>query len=150
IIWARDVADNQVKAFIVENKTTPGFSVEKIQNKIALKVVQNGVITMENCRVPDENRLQADSSFRDTARVLRMTRYLVGWEATGCAMGAYENAVKYAQERLQFGKPIGSFQLVQDLLARMLANVTACQCMVARTAQLQAEGKLGDHHAALA
>src|SRR5437867_2645231 len=54
------------------------------------------------------------------------------------------------QKRLQFGKPIGSFQLVQDLLARMLANVTACQCMVARTAQLQAEGKLGDHHAALA
>ena len=71
IIWARDVADNQVKAFIVENKTTPGFTVEKIQNKIALKVVQNGLITMENCRVPEENRLQGDKSFRDTANVLR-------------------------------------------------------------------------------
>src|SRR6267142_1196750 len=150
IIWARDVADNQVKGFIVENKTTPGFSVEKIQNKIALKVVQNGQITLNDCRVPEANRLQADSSFRDTARVLRMTRYLVGWESTGCQMGAFEHAGKYAQERLQFGKPIGSFQLVQDLLARMLANVTACQCMVARTAQLQADGKLGDHHAALA
>src|SRR3984893_12698541 len=56
IIWARDLADNQVKAFIVENKTTPGFKVEKIQNKIALKVVQNGLITMENCRIPEENR----------------------------------------------------------------------------------------------
>ena len=112
IIWARDVADNQVKAFIVENKTTPGFKVEKIQNKIALKIVQNGQITMENCRVPEENRLQGDSSFRDTARVLKMTRYLVAWEATGCGMGAYENALKYCQERLQFGKPIGSFQLV--------------------------------------
>ena len=150
IIWARDVADNQVKGFIVENKTTPGFSVEKIQNKIALKVVQNGQITLKDCRVPEANRLQGDTSFRDTARVLRMTRYLVGWEATGCQMGAYEHALRYAQERLQFGKPIGSFQLVQDLLARMLANVTACQCLVARTAQLQAEGKLGDHHAALA
>ena len=70
IIWARDVADNQVKAFIVENKTTPGFKVEKIQNKIALKVVQNGQITMENCRIPEENRLQGDNSFRDTAKVL--------------------------------------------------------------------------------
>ena len=80
IIWARDVADNQVKGFIVENKTTPGFSVEKIQNKIALKVVQNGLITLKDCRVPEENRLQADNSFRDTARVLRMTRYLVGWD----------------------------------------------------------------------
>jgi glutaryl-CoA dehydrogenase len=150
IIWARDVADNQVKGFIVENKTTPGFSVEKIQNKIALKVVQNGLITMDNCRVPEENRLQGDTSFRDTARVLKMTRYLVAWEATGCAMGAYENALKYCQERLQFGRPIGSFQLVQDLLARMLANITASQCMVVRTAQLQAEGKLSDAHAALA
>src|SRR6266542_2162521 len=149
IIWARDVADNQVKAFIVENKTTPGFKVEKIQNKIALKIVQNGQITLENCRVPEENRLQGDSSFRDTARVLKMTRYLVAWEATGCGMGAYENALKYCQERLQFGKPIGSFQLVQDLLAKMLANITASQCMVVRMAQLQAEGKLTDAHAAL-
>jgi alkylation response protein AidB-like acyl-CoA dehydrogenase len=150
VIWARDVADNQVKSFVVENKTTPGFSVEKIQNKIALKVVQNGQITMKDCRIPEENRLQGDTSFRDTARVLRMTRYLVGWEATGCAMGAYENALKYAQERLQFGKPIGSFQLVQDLLAKMLANITASQCMVVRMAQLQAEGKMSDAHAALA
>ena len=150
IIWARDLADDQVKAFIVENKTTPGFKVEKIQNKIALKVVQNGLITMENCRVPEENRLQADNSFRDTAKVLKMTRYLVAWEATGCAMGAYENALKYSQERLQFGKPIGSFQMVQDLLAKMLANITASQCLIVRMAQLQAEGKLSDAQAAIA
>src|SRR6516162_8683103 len=150
IIWARDVADNQVKAFIVENKTTPGFSVEKIQNKIGLKVVQNGLITLKDVRVPEENHLEAGKSFRDTARVLKMTRFMVGWEATGCAMGAYENALKYCQERLQFGKPIGSFQLVQDLLAKMLANITASQCLVARMAQLQAEGKLTDAHAALA
>jgi len=149
IIWARDLADNQVRGFIVENKTTPGFTVEKMENKIALKVVQNGQITLENCRVPEENRLQEDNSFRDTARVLRGTRYFVGWEATGCAMGAYENALKYAQERLQFGKPIGSFQLVQDLLAKMLGNITASQCLVVRVAQLEAEGKMTDAHAAL-
>src|ERR1700761_3885752 len=94
IIWARDVADNQVKAFIVENKTTPGFTVEKIQNKIALKVVQNGQITMENCRESEENRLQEEDAFRDTAKVLKMTRYAVAWMATGCAMGAYETALK--------------------------------------------------------
>ena len=113
-------------------------------------MVQNGQITLKDCRVPDANRLQGGSnSFRDTARVLRQTRYLVGWESTGCAMGAYEHALKYAQERLQFGKPIGSFQLIQDLLARMLSNITACQCLVARTAQLDAEGKLTDSQAAL-
>src|SRR6059036_1724412 len=150
VIWARDLADNQVKGFIVENKTTPGFSVQKIQNKIALKVVQNGQITLKDCRVPEANRLQADSSFRDTARVLRMTRYMVGWASTGIQMGAFEATVKYAQERLQFGKPIASFQMVQDLLAKMIANITASQYLLVRMAQLQAEGKLTDAHAALA
>src|SRR5712664_654851 len=150
IIWARDLADNQVKGFIVENKTTPGFSVEKIQNKIALRVVQNGLITLKDVRVSEANRLQGGNSFRDTARVLRMTRYMVGWASTGIQMGAFEATLKYAQERLQFGKPIASFQMIQDLLAKMLANLTACQCLMLRLAQLDDEGKLDDHHAALA
>ncbi|UWU76555.1 acyl-CoA dehydrogenase family protein [Bradyrhizobium huanghuaihaiense] len=150
IIWARDVADNQVKGFIVENKSTPGFSVEKMEHKIALKVVQNGQITLKDVHVPEANRLQGGNSFRDTARVLRMTRYMVGWASTGIQMGAFETTLKYAQERLQFGKPIASFQLIQDLLAKMLGNVTACQCLMLRLAQLDDEGKLGDHQAALA
>src|SRR6202051_1327906 len=99
IVWARDVDDNQVKGFIVENKTTPGFSVEKIENKVALKVVQNGHITLKDCRVPDENRLQGGKgTFRDTALVLRGTRHGSAWEITGSQLGAYENALKYAQE----------------------------------------------------
>src|ERR1700726_1677472 len=150
IIWARDLADNQVKGFIVENKSTPGFSVEKIEHKIALKVVQNGQITMKDVRVQEANRLQGGNSFRDTARVLRMTRYMVGWASTGIQMGAFEATLKYAQQRLQFGRPIASFQLIQDLLSKMLANLTACQCLMLRLAQLDDEGKLDDHHAALA
>src|SRR5271156_945887 len=149
IIWARDVADSQVKGFIVENKT-PGFKVEKIQHKMALRVVQNGLITLEDCKVSEENRLQNDTSFRDTARVLRMTRGFVAWEAVGCQMGAYENALVYAQTREQFGKPIASFQLIQDLLVKMVGNITACQCMVMRLSQMQDEGKLADEHASLA
>src|ERR1700755_1041647 len=100
IIWARDLADNQVKGFIVENKTTPGFTVEKIEHKIALKVVQNGVITLKDVRVSEANRLQGGNSFRDTARVLRMTRYMVGWASTGIQMGAFETTLIYTQERL--------------------------------------------------
>jgi glutaryl-CoA dehydrogenase len=149
IIWARDVADNQVKGFIVENNT-PGFRAEKILNKMALRVVQNAHIIMENCRVPEENRLQNDTSFRDTARVLRMTRAFVAWEAVGCMMGAYEHALAYAQTREQFGKPIAKFQLIQDLLVKMLGNITACQTMVIRLSQLQDDGKLKDEHASLA
>ena len=123
--------------------------MDKIENKVALKVVQNGHITLKDVRVPEANRLQGGNSFRDTAKVLKMTRYAVGWMSTGCAMGAYEAALKYAQERLQFGKPIGSFQLIQDLLARMIENITASQCLLVRQAQLFAEGKLSDAHAAL-
>src|SRR5580698_7281693 len=149
IIWARDVADGQVKGFIVENKT-PGFKAEKIEHKMALRVVQNALITLDNCRVPEGNRLQKDTSFRDTARVLRMTRAFVAWEAVGCAMGAYENALAYAQTREQFGKPIAKFQLIQDLLVKMLGNITASLCMVVRLSQLQDEGKLKDEHASLA
>ena len=149
IIWARDVADGQVKGFIVENKT-PGFKADKIQNKMALRVVQNALITLDNCRVPEENRLQGALTFRDTARVLRMTRAFVAWEAVGCAMGAYENALAYAQTREQFGKPIAKFQLIQDLLVKMLGNITASLCMVVRLSELQDAGKLKDEHASLA
>ncbi|MDX6712300.1 MAG: glutaryl-CoA dehydrogenase [Blastocatellia bacterium] len=150
IIWARDVDDNQVTGFIVENKTTPGFSVEKIKDKMALKVVQNGHITLKDCRVPEANRLQKDTSFRDTARVLKVTRYGVAWMSTGCQMGAYEHALKYAQERLQFGKPIASFQMVQELLAKMISNITACQCLITRMAELHKEGRLTDAQASVA
>jgi glutaryl-CoA dehydrogenase len=150
IIWARDLADNQVKGFIVENKSTPGFSVEKIHNKIALRVVQNGIIKMKDCRVPDENRLAEANSFRDTARVLQKTRFAVGWMATGCQMGAYEHALAYTLERHQFGKPIAGFQLVQDLIAKMLSNVTACQCLLLRLGELADEGKVNQAQDSLA
>jgi len=149
IIWARDDADDQVKGFVVE-KGTPGFTAERMADKMALRVMQNALITLSDCRVPDANRLAKANSFRDTAEVLKMTRALVAWEAVGCARGAYRHAARYAQERRQFGKPIGAFQLVQDLLARMLANVTASQCLCLQLSRLQDEGKLADEHAALA
>ena len=149
VIWARDVADNQVKGFLVE-KGIPGFRPEKMKDKIALRVVQNALITLEDCRVPEASRLQRANSFRDTAAVLRMTRAGVAWMAVGCARGAYELALKYAQERQQFGRPIGRFQLVQDLLVRMLGNITASHCMVMRLSQMQDAGIMSDEHASLA
>jgi len=149
VIWARDVADNQVKGFLVE-RGTPGFRPEKIKDKIALRVVQNALITLEDCRVPEANRLQQAHSFKNVAAVLRMTRAGVAWEAVGCARGAYEQALTYAQEREQFGRPIGRFQLVQDLLVRMLGNITASACMVMRLSQMQDAGIMSDEHASLA
>jgi glutaryl-CoA dehydrogenase len=149
IIWARDLADNQVKGFIVENHT-PGFHVDKIQHKMALRVVQNGLITLKDCRVDESNRLQNANSFKDTARVLRESRAGVAWESVGCSTGAYEHALRYAQQRVQFGRPIAKFQLVQDLLFRMLGNITATQALCLRLSQLQDEGVMRDEQASLA
>lgn len=149
IIWARDVADNQVKGFIVETNTE-GFSVEKIKDKMALRIVQNGLITMKNCIVQEENRLPNANSFKDTAKVLQATRAGVAWMAVGCARGAYENALAYTTKREQFGKPIAAFQLIQNHLVEMLSNLTAMQTMVFRLSELQDEGKLKDEHASLA
>jgi glutaryl-CoA dehydrogenase len=149
VIWARDVADGQVKGFVVE-KGTPGLSTTKMKDKIALRVVQNAYITLDGVRVPESSRLQRATSFRQTAAVLRLTRAGVAWQAVGCAMGAYEHALAYAKEREQFGRPIAGFQLVQDLLVRMLANITASACLCARLAQLQAAGEAADEHSALA
>jgi glutaryl-CoA dehydrogenase len=149
IIWARDLDDNQVKGFLVR-KDTPGFSVSKIEDKMALRIVQNGLITLENCRVEEKDRLQHANSFKDTAKVLRMTRAGVAWEAVGCARGAYENALAYTRQRKQFGKPIASFQLIQGHLVEMLSNLTAMQTLCYRLSELQDAGELKDEHASLA
>jgi glutaryl-CoA dehydrogenase len=149
VVWARDVADNQVKGFVVE-AGTEGFTPVKMRHKIALRVVQNAQITLDNVRLHESSRLQAADSFRDTAKVLRLTRAGVAWQATGCARGAYEHALAYATSRQQFGRLIGGFQLVQDLLVRMLANVTASACLCVRLSQLQDQDRAADHHSALA
>ncbi len=149
VIWAKDVDDGQVKGFVVE-AGTPGFATEDLQDKIALRIVQNARITLDGVRVSEANRLQRASSFRDTAEVLRITRAGVAWMAVGCARGAYEHALEYARQREQFGRPIGGFQLVQDLLVKMLGNITASATLCARLSQLQAAGLARDEHSSLA
>jgi glutaryl-CoA dehydrogenase len=149
VIWARDTEDGQVKGFVVK-QGTPGFSTQKLEDKIALRVVQNARITLDDVRVPEADRLQNARSFRDTAEVLRLTRAGVAWMAVGCGRGAYEHALAYATQREQFGRPIAGFQLVQDLLVKMLANTTASAALCARLADMQAAGLAKDEHSALA
>lgn len=149
IIWAEDEEDKQVKGFLVR-KGTPGMEVEKMEDKMALRIVQNGIITLRDCEVEEADRLQQANSFKDTANVLRMTRAGVAWLAVGCARGAYEAALIYTRERKQFGKPIASFQLIQNHLVEMLTNLTAMQTMVARLSELQDQNELTDEHASLA
>ena len=148
IIWARDEDDGQVKGFVVE-QPSEGMVCEVQQDKIALRVVQNAEITLTDVFVPETHRLQRAESFANTANVLRVTRMGVAWQAAGCARGAFEHALRYTKSREQFGKPIAGFQLVQDLLVKMLSNVTASTAMNARASQLQDAGSLRDEHASL-
>ncbi|WP_395108532.1 acyl-CoA dehydrogenase family protein [Actinomadura sp. SCN-SB] len=112
--------------------------------------MQNADLILDGCRVPEADRLPGARSFRDTAAILRRTRSGVAWQAVGVMLAAYEIARGYAVGREQFGRPIAKFQMVQDLLVRMLGNATACLGMVARLAQLQDAGQYRDEHSALA
>ncbi|MEU8932336.1 acyl-CoA dehydrogenase family protein [Streptomyces sp. NPDC048409] len=149
VVFARDVDDDEVKAFVVE-KGTPGFEPVKIEGKIALRIVQNAEITLTDVRVPEANRLQNMKGFRDVAEILRQTRGGVAWQALGVMIGAYELALDYAKERVAFGRPIAQFQLVQDLLVKSVGNITACWGMLVQLARLQDQGIFRDEQSALA
>ncbi|MEW2354737.1 acyl-CoA dehydrogenase family protein [Spirillospora sp. NPDC029432] len=149
VVWAKDEADDKVKGFVVAGDS-PGLTATRIEHKIALRTVQNADLAFDGCRVPEADRLQGAEGFRDTAAILRRTRSGVAWQAVGVMLAAYEIARRYAIEREQFGRPIAKFQLVQDLLVRMLGNATACLGMVVRLAQLQDAGQYRDEHSALA
>jgi glutaryl-CoA dehydrogenase len=148
IVWARDDEGN-VGGFLVE-KGTPGFETEIMTGKVAKRAVWQADIRLKGVRVPVANRLERARAFRDTSTVLTATRSGVAWEAIGHAVAAYEIALKYSQERMQFGKPLASFQIIQQKLATMLANVTTMQLLCLRLAQLQTEGKMTEGMASLA
>ena len=154
ILWARDLEDGKVKAFVVEKgadgRYPDGYSAEAIQGKIGKRAIQQAHITLRGVEVPAGNRLEKSRSFRDVSAVLNTTRSTVAWEALGHATAAYEAAVRYAGERVQFGKPIASFQLVQNKLATMLADLTAMQLMCFRAGELQDQGRLSNEQASLA
>jgi glutaryl-CoA dehydrogenase len=149
VIWARDEEDESVKGFLVE-KGAEGFSTEIITGKMGKRAVWQPDIRLEGVRVPAENKLGNADSFKDTAKVLTATRAMVAWEAIGHAVASYEAAVTYAKERVQFGKPIASFQIIQNKLANMLAEITSMQLLSLRLSQLQEAGKMTGGMASLA
>jgi glutaryl-CoA dehydrogenase len=149
VVWARESADGKVKGFLVE-KGTPGYEARKIEAKGSLRAVWQAEITLTDVRVPEENRLPGANSFKDAGRVLAGTRNAVAWGALGHATAAYEIAVAYCGQRQQFGRPLSSFQIVQDKLVKMLAEVCSMQLYCLRLGRLIEEGSLTDTIAAIA
>ena len=146
LLWARDTEDGAVRGFILD-ATLPGVTRTAIENKIALRTVQNADIVLDNVRVSEADRFAGINSFTDTKRLLRGSRILVGWQAVGQQLAAFDAARAYAVERHQFGRPLAGFQLIQQQLVRMLGNTTASLGMMARVAQLQQDEHQSPHGA---
>jgi len=149
VLWARSDEDGQVKAFLVETRT-PGYHAEVIAGKGATRAVWQADVRLDGVRVPAESRLPGAVSFKDAGRVLTTTRGTVAWAALGHAVAAYDAALTYTRQRTQFGRPLCSFQIVQDRLVKMLAEVTAMQLYCLQLARLAEAGRLSDTIAGLA
>ncbi|MGY2004144.1 acyl-CoA dehydrogenase family protein [Blastococcus sp. SYSU DS1024] len=148
IIWARG-EDGKVGGYVVE-KGTPGYEATVMTGKTALRAVWQAEITLTDVRVPAENKLANCHSFKDVSSMLDRTRYTVAWRALGLATASYELALAHALRREQFGQPIAGFQLVQDKLARMLAEITSMQLMCWRLSKLADAGRMTAAMASLA
>ena len=148
IVWAR-VEDGNLGGFLIE-KGTPGLTATEIMGKASKRPGIQADITLDRVRVPKENRLPGARSFKDTTDALVVVRCGVAWEALGHAIASYEVALAHAQERRQFGRPIASFQLVQDKLAKMLADITTMYLLCIQLGRLADKGQLTDVAASLA
>jgi len=148
VVWARN-EDGRVNGFLVE-KGTPGYDAEVIEGKGSLRAIWQAQISLEEVEVPADNRLPGANSFKDTGRVLAGTRSTCAWAALGHAVAAYDTALTYAKRREQFGRPLASFQIIQDRLVKMLAEVTSMQLYCLQIGRLADRGELTDTIAGLA
>ena len=149
LVWARDEGDGSVRGFIVD-AALPGVTRTRIENKIALRTVQNADIVFDNVRVAEADRFAGISSFEDTNQLLRGSRIMVAWQTVGQQLAAFDVARQYAVERHQFGRPLAQFQLVQQQLVTMLGNAVASMGMMAGLARLQDNGAADMPQVALA
>jgi glutaryl-CoA dehydrogenase len=148
VVWARG-EEGQVHGFLVE-KGTPGYEAEVIEGKGSLRAIWQAHIELEDVWIPASNRLPGANSFKDAGRVLAGTRSTCAWAALGHAVAAYDTALTYAKRREQFGRPLASFQIVQQRLVNMLAEVTAMQLYCLQIGRLAERGQLSDTIAGLA
>jgi glutaryl-CoA dehydrogenase len=139
VVWAKDEA-GRIHGLIVE-RGMEGFSTPEMHGKLSLRASSTGELVFENVRVPKANILPGRSGLGAPLSCLDSARFGIAWGAIGAAMDCYDQALRYSKERIQFGKPIGSFQLIQKKLAEMLTEITKAQLLTLRLGQLRNEGK---------
>jgi len=151
VVWARETSaeDSPVRGFLVETDRD-GVTTNKIDEKLSLRASITGEISLQNVRVPAENRLPGVSGMKGPLSCLTQARYGIAWGAIGAARDCFEQAREYALERDQFGGPIARFQLQQDKLAEMATQITTSQLLAYRLAELKERGDLRPQHVSMA
>lgn len=139
VVWAKN-EEGRIHGLIVE-RGMEGFSTPETHNKWSLRASATGELIFDNVKVPKENLLPNKSGLGAPLGCLDSARYGISWGAIGAAMDCYDTALRYAKERVQFGKPIGAFQLQQKKLAEMITEITKAQLLSFRLGQLKNEGK---------
>lgn len=147
IVWAK--LDGVIRGFIVETDRK-GFTAPEIKNKFSLRASVTSDLVLEDVEVPKENIFPDVRGLKGPLSCLTQARYGIAWGATGAAMAVFDECLQYSKSRIQFDKPIASFQLVQNKLAWMATEITKSQFLVYRLGQLKAAGKLRPQHVSMA
>jgi glutaryl-CoA dehydrogenase len=139
VVWAKG-EDGEIGGYLVE-KGTPGYSTLDIHGKFSMRASITSELAFADCKIPLENKLPGVKGLKGPLSCLSQARYGIAWGAIGAAMGCYDWSLQYAQQRVQFNKPIGSFQLVQQKLVWMITEITKAQLLCLRLGQLKDMGK---------
>ncbi len=139
VVWAKN-EEGRIHGLIIE-RGMEGFTTPETHGKLSLRASATGELIFDNVKVPKENLLPNKSGLGAPLGCLDSARYGIAWGAIGAAMDCYDSALRYSKERIQFGKPIASFQLMQKKLAEMITEITKAQLLTFRLGQLKNEGR---------
>ncbi len=147
VIWAK--TEEGISGFLVE-KERKGFDTRKITGKYSLRASDTAELVLQDCLVPEENRLPLAKGLKAPLSCLNEARYGIAWGAVGAASACYKEALTYAKSRIQFNKPVASFQITQDKLVEMLNEITKAQLLNIQLGKMKDQGKAKHYHISLA
>ncbi len=147
VVWAK--LDDTIRGFLVE-KGTPGFQVQTIKGKFSLRASDTAELVFDECEIPEENILPDTDGLKSPLKCLTQARYSIAWGTVGAAMACYDTALKYAQSRIQFDRPIAAYQLTQEKLVYMVTEITKAQLLNYHLAKLKDEQKMRSPHVSMA
>jgi glutaryl-CoA dehydrogenase len=147
IVWAK--LDGEVRGFVVE-KGTKGFSTRLTKHKLSLRASITSELLFDDCLIPEENILENSKGLKSPLMCLSQARYGIAWGAIGAAMSCYDTALKYSQQRIQFGRPIAGFQLTQEKLVKMVTEISKAQLICYHLGKLKDAGKIKPVHISMA